>query len=72
MQLPWGETVIGEYFYNGFDQRIKKVASGVTTHYHYGLQGNLIAESSGDGTPLRDYIYLNGERIAMVENRDVH
>ena len=59
------ETVLAEYFYNGFNQRIKKVASGVITHYCYDLQGNLIAESSGDGTPLRDYIYLNGERIAM-------
>ena len=65
IKVKEGETVIAEYAYNGFNQRIKKVASGITTHYHYDQWGCLIAESKGDGTPLRDYIYLNGERIAM-------
>jgi hypothetical protein len=27
--------------------------------------GNLIAETSSAGTPLRDYIYQDGKRIAM-------
>jgi RHS repeat-associated protein len=65
VKVKQGETVIAEYAYNDFNQRIKKVVSGTTTYYHYNLPGNMIAESSGDGTPLRDYIYLNGERIAM-------
>jgi RHS repeat-associated protein len=65
VKVKQGVTIISEYSYNGFNQRIKKVVSGTTIYYHYNLQGNLIAESSGDGTPLRDYIYLNGERIAM-------
>ena len=33
--------------------------------YHYDIAGNLIAETTGGGTPSRDYIYLNGERVAM-------
>ncbi len=37
----------------------------MTTLYHYDYAGNLIAESDGNGTPLRNYIYLNGERIAV-------
>jgi len=34
-------------------------------HCFAGTTENLIAESTGDGTSLRDFIYLNGERIAM-------
>jgi RHS repeat-associated protein len=45
--------------------RVKKLASGRVTLYHYDYAGNLIAETDGNGTPLRDYVYLNGERIAM-------
>jgi RHS repeat-associated protein len=44
---------------------VKKLASGTVTLYHYDYAGNLIAETDGNGTPLRDYVYLNGERIAM-------
>ncbi len=44
---------------------MKKLASGRATLYHYDYAGNLIAETDGNGTPLRDYVYLNGERIAM-------
>ena len=44
---------------------MKKSASGTVTLYHYDYAGNLISETDGNGTPLRDYVYLNGERIAM-------
>jgi len=36
------------------------VASADIIHYHFDLERNLLAESEGDGTPLRDYIYQNG------------
>jgi len=58
-------TAVGEYFYDGQGRRVKKIASGIVTLYHYDYAGNLIAETDGTGTPLRDYVYLNGERIAM-------
>ncbi len=58
-------SVVGEYFYDGQGRRVKKLASGVVTLYHYDYAGNLIAETDGSGTPLRDYVYLNGERVAM-------
>ena len=61
-----GNVVIGEYSYNGFGRRIKKIADSAVTHYHYNSStGELLAESKGDGTPQRDYIYLNGELLAM-------
>ncbi len=55
----------GEYSYGGKGRRVKKLASGVVTLYHYDYAGNLIAETDGNGTLLRAYIYLNGERVAM-------
>jgi len=58
-------TVLGEYSYDGQGRRVKKLASGTVTLYHYDYAGNLISETDGNGGPLRDYVYLNGERIAM-------
>ncbi|GEM_PF-1886274 len=58
-------TVLGEYSYDGQGRRVKKLASGMVTLYHYDYAGNLIRETDGNGGPLRDYVYLNGERIAM-------
>ena len=58
-------TVLAEYAYDGFERRVKKVAGGVTTHYHYNLNGRLIAETDGAGNPIRDYVYLDGEPVAM-------
>ena len=53
------------YAYDLFGRRVKKTASGTTTHFHYDLQGRLIAETAGDGTVLRDYIYQNGNLVAV-------
>jgi RHS repeat-associated protein len=66
-EVKIGNAAIARYAYDGFGRRVKKeiVASGVIVHYHYDLQSNLLAESGGDGTPLRDYIYQNGNLIAI-------
>ncbi len=37
----------------------------MTTLYHYDSAGKLIAETDGNGNPQRDYIYLNGEPLAL-------
>ncbi|MBW1717682.1 MAG: hypothetical protein JRJ77_18030, partial [Deltaproteobacteria bacterium] len=42
--------ILGEYTYNGLGQRVVKVSSGVTTIYHYDMNGKLLAESNSDGT----------------------
>ena len=65
VRVEVGGTVIAEYAYDGFERRVKKVAGGVTTHYHYDLNGLLIAETDGAGNPIRDYVYLDGEPVAM-------
>ena len=65
VQVKQGETVLGEYFYDAFGRRVKKVVSGIVTVYHYDIAGNLIAETTWGGTPSRDIVYLNDERVAM-------
>jgi RHS repeat-associated protein len=57
-------VVVGEYAYDAFGRRVKKVASGKTVLYHY-AGGNLIAETDENGVTLRDYIYFNGEPVAL-------
>jgi len=46
---------------------VKKAAGGVTTLYHYDLEGKLIAEGLPDGTLTREYLFMGKVRIAMVE-----
>lgn len=65
IRVEQGGNVLGEYAYDGLERRVKKTVSGTTTHYHYDLMGNLIAQTSSDGTPFRDVFYQNGERVAM-------
>jgi RHS repeat-associated protein len=65
VRVNLGSTVLAEYGYDGSNRRVSKTVNSVTTLYLYDNQGNLIAETAEDGTPERDIIYQNGERIAM-------
>jgi RHS repeat-associated protein len=58
-------AVIARYAYDGQGRRVKKVVGNKSLYYHYDLYGNLIEESGPGGAALRDYIYQEGERIAM-------
>ncbi|MCF8063364.1 MAG: RHS domain-containing protein, partial [Deltaproteobacteria bacterium] len=64
-RVTQGEELLAEYAYDGLSRRVRKVAQGTTTYYHYDLEGNLIAETGPNGDPIRDIIYRDGERIAM-------
>jgi RHS repeat-associated protein len=61
-----GGTTLGQYTYNALGRRTKKVAGGTTTLYIYNQNGLLIAEYDGDGTWQKDYLYLNGQPLAMI------
>ncbi|MBW2005045.1 MAG: RHS domain-containing protein [Deltaproteobacteria bacterium] len=63
-------NILGEYTYNGLGQRVIKQADGVTTIFHYDLNGNLIAESLSDGTFTSEYIYMGNSRLAKVNTSD--
>ena len=55
------------YTYNGKGERVKKVSGSTTTIYHYDQNGNLIAESDDLGVATQEYVYLNGQRLAMID-----
>ena len=66
------DTVLATYTYNAYGQRVTKTTdpdgSPQITHYVYSLSGQLLAEMDDAGTPLREYLYLNGQPIAVAEN----
>ena len=66
-EVTEGQTSKATYTYNGLGQRVKKMAGGVTTIYHYDLDGKLIAESLLNGTFTKEYLYMGKVRVAMVD-----
>jgi RHS repeat-associated protein len=66
-QVKQDTTVLGQYVYNGMEQRVQKTAGSVTTVFLYDFDGNLIAEAMPDGTITREYIYSGSSRLAMVD-----
>lgn len=70
-------TLLGEqqetlalYLHNALGQRVVKVATDpeANRHFVYDRQGLLIAESGSNGEVLREYLYLNGTPIAVLDN----
>lgn len=57
----------GSYVYNANNQRTGKTVNGSTTHYVYGLGGQLYGEYDANGNLIREYVYLNGEPLAQVD-----
>ena len=60
-------AVVATYGYDSQNRRIRKSVGDRTIHYHYDMNNLLIAETLADGTPLRDYFYLGGEPLALLE-----
>jgi len=58
---------VGIYSYDAQSRRVKKVAYGVTTYFIYDQFSNLIAESDANGNITREYIYLNGQPLALID-----
>jgi RHS repeat-associated protein len=67
-----GGVTKGEYTYNGNGQRVKKIAAGMTTIFHYSLNGQIIAESNSAGTMTAEYVYLNGQPLAKMEGANTY
>lgn len=61
------------YTYNAFGQRASKKLTSETfqRHYHYDLDGALLAESLANGTVVKEYVYLQGQLLAVLENQDL-
>jgi RHS repeat-associated protein len=61
-------TVTTTYAYNGMGQRVRKFSSSgatSTTIFVYDQQGNLLGEYGNTGTPIREYVWMNGELVAI-------
>ncbi|MGC1511094.1 DUF6531 domain-containing protein [Ketobacter sp.] len=69
-KVSQGANTIATYSYNALGQRVSKAADGIAQHFHFDLQGQLLAESNAQGEPQRDYLYLNGQMVAMVDSGD--
>jgi YD repeat-containing protein len=57
------------YWYDGNGDRIIKKTGGKTTIYHYGLNGNVVSESSESGLDFIDYIYLGSKILVKCHKR---
>ncbi len=58
---------LARYHHNGKGERVIKIASGSTTHFVYDFMGNIVAEADAAGAIRREYVYFNGERLALID-----
>jgi RHS repeat-associated protein len=61
---------LGSYTYSADGRRVKKVVDGRTTVFHYDLNGQLIAESNGQGNFFKLYIYLEKVPLSLLTQKD--
>ena len=40
--------------------------------YHYNLDGLLISETTSGGATIREYVYIDGQPLALLENGQVY
>jgi RHS repeat-associated protein len=69
-----GSNVLGEYIYNGNGQRADKLipSQNKCTVFHYDQNGLLITESTRTGNIKAEYVYLNGQPLAKIENNNIY
>lgn len=64
-------TLAANYAYNGLGQRVSKTKPDTTgRHFLYGQNGELLAETDADGNLLNEYVYLNGQPLAVYQPDD--
>jgi RHS repeat-associated protein len=60
-----GATTV-TYKHNAFGERVSRVESATTTHFHYDQDGRLLAESDGTGSLIREYLWLGDKPLGLV------
>ncbi|WP_316347506.1 RHS repeat-associated core domain-containing protein [Desulfuromonas acetoxidans] len=58
---------VSDYLYDGNNLRVVKDSDGVVTHYHYDLQGRLLAETDSDGTLRRAVVWCGATPAALID-----
>ena len=68
IEVQENDVTVAEYTHNDLGERvIKAIPAGDTTHYHFDLNGFLIAESTDLALVEREYITLAGLPIAVID-----
>ncbi|MCG8673138.1 MAG: DUF6531 domain-containing protein [Pseudomonadales bacterium] len=68
IQLSENTSVLGDYVHNGLGQRAFKTVGSETHRFHFGLNGELLAEKGFDADILgREYVYLHGRLLAVMD-----
>jgi RHS repeat-associated protein len=69
-----GSNVFEEYIYNGKEQRADKLipSQNKCTVFHYDQNGLLITETTRTGNIKAEYVYLNGQPLAKIENNNIY
>ena len=70
IQANFGSTATPQaatYTYNYLGQRDSKTINSITTYYVYDEQGHLLSELDSSGNSIKDYVYMDGEYVAHVE-----
>lgn len=73
VQVLDGTTLVADYRHNALHQRTAKFIAADNSqnkHFHYDLSGTLLAENHPSGTDVKDYIYLEGMLLAIVDDQD--
>jgi uncharacterized protein RhaS with RHS repeats len=60
-----GSTTKGTYAYGASELRRRKVASGLTTIYHFDEAGHLLAEANTSGVMQRLYVWADDAPVAQ-------
>ncbi|MDP5190047.1 RHS repeat-associated core domain-containing protein [Rheinheimera baltica] len=55
------------YQYNALGQRVAKTVAGVSTHFIYSPQGQLLAEGNS-----KQYIYVYGQLVGYINNNQLY
>ncbi len=73
-RLTIGSTVNADYTYDGLERLAIRTTQNMTpagtTHYVYDTAGQLVAESTGTGTTVREYIWLDAMPLAVIADID--
>ena len=61
-------TTVTEYRLNALGQRVAKIGTAGTTHYHYDAAGRLVGESDATGKMQKEYVWLSTTPVAMIDS----
>ncbi|MFQ5566301.1 MAG: hypothetical protein ACE5EU_08065, partial [Paracoccaceae bacterium] len=61
-----------DHLYNALGQQVSRDVGGVVTLSVHDLNGNRIAEHDDTGAVIREYIWLDGRPLAVIEGGQVY